>query len=464
MDRRGGLWIASGGDGLRRVDDPASDHPRFVRYSTREGLASDVITSLMQDGRGHIYVAGARGVDALDPETGRIRHLDAADGLAGGDIFASFCDRTGALWFGAAMGLSRLIPAADRTPEPPPIRISRMRIAGVLHPISATGERNMSGLKLGPHQNQLEIDVGTSSFHGAVRYQYRLDSGRDWSEPAETSTVSLAGLGSGSYQFEVRAVRDGIPSSSPATVSFEVLPPVWRRSWVIVLSALLTVTLIYVTHRYRVGQAVEMERVRTRIAMDLHDDIGSTLSQMSILSEVARQQTAVGPASQSLAHLAEISRGLASSMGDIVWAVNPQRDRGADLVQRMRRFGEDLLSGRNIAFDCVAADDVLSAPIPADVRREVYLIFKESVNNIARHANCRRASAQLAIAAGELQLEVRDDGAGFDNSNAANRQGQGLTSMQRRADQIRGNLKISSEIGSGTTVLLRAPLRRYLFR
>jgi signal transduction histidine kinase len=341
-----------------------------------------------------------------------------------------------------------------------------MRVAGVAYPLSALGEQSISRLTLAPDQNHLDIEVAASCFRigSLIRYQYRLAGSNEWSLPAEMRTISLAGLGAGNYELEVRAIRDGVASSIPARVSFQILPPVWRRWWVISLGTVFMTMLLYFAHRYRLSQVVEMERVRTRIAMDLHDDIGSTLSQVSILSEVARQQTGDGPASLTLARLAEISRGLAVSMGDIVWAVNPQRGRGADLIQRMRRFGEDLLSGCDVTFDCTAADPVLDTAIPADVRREVYLVFKESVNNIARHAKCQRVSAQLAIASGELQLEVRDDGQGFDASTGGDRQGHGLASMQRRAEQVGGTLKVISEAERGTTILMRVPLRRYLFR
>jgi signal transduction histidine kinase len=464
-DRRGRLWIASSREGLARIDQPASGHPRLIRYSTRQGLASDLIKSIVVDQQGAVYIAGARGIDALDPETGVIRHFGEAEGLAAGDVAASFCDRSGVLWFGTTTGLSRLVPGVARKREPPAVRITRLRVAGVVAPISALGEQNISGLTLNPDQNHIDVDFASPAFRAgaALLYQYRLESEGAWTDPAETRGVSLAGLGSGSYRFEVRAISDGVPSADPAVISFRVLPPVWRRWWSLSLGTLLIGWMLYSAHRYRMSRVIEMERVRTRIAMDLHDDIGSTLSQIGILSEVARQQAGDSPASLSLARLAEISRGVGSSMSDIVWAVNPQRDRGADLIQRMRRFGEELLNGGNIAFDCTAPEAVLAASIPADVRREVYLVFKESVNNIARHANCRSATARLSISSGELRLEVRDDGDGFDTAHGATR-GNGLASMSRRAHHVQGTLSILSGSGRGTAILLSVPLRRYLFR
>lgn len=464
-DRRGRVWAASSNAGLVRIDEAASDHPRFTRYSVRQGLASDLINSIVEDRTGTLYVAGARGVDALDPETNLIRHFGAADGLAAGDIAATLCDSSGALWFGAKTGLSRLALPRARRAQPPPVYITRLRIAGVARPLSGLGDQAISELTLNPEQNHIDVDFASPAFHigGAILYQYRLDSRAEWTEPMPARGLSLAGLGSGKYRFEVRAIRDGVPSTQPAVISFQVLPPMWRRWWSLSSAVLLAIVLFCTAHRYRVARVVEMERVRTRIAMDLHDDIGSTLSQIAILSEVARLEAGDGPATRSFARLTEISREVGSSLGDIVWAMNPERDRGADLIQRMRRFGEDLFNGDSIEFDCTAADAVLAACIPPDVRREVYLVFKESVANIARHANCRRATARLSLAAGELLLEVSDDGGGFDPEKHGNHRGNGLASMQRRARHLRGSLSVLSEPGRGTTILLKVPFRRYLF-
>lgn len=465
-DRRGRIWIASGGDGVGRIDEPASEHPRIRRYSTRDGLSSDVTTSLVEDQAGIIYIAGARGIDALDPESGRIRHFDSADGLAGGDVFASLCDRAGVVWFGATHGVSRLLPAARQTQAPRSVRIMDLRIAGVPVPLPATGEQTISGLTLDPDQNHLDLEVGSIEFgtRANMGYQYRLDPRAPWSRTFSGPHISLVGLGPGSYHLAVRAVREGVPGAEEAQFHFRVLPPIWRRWWSIFLAGWLAASLLYAAHRYRMSYQIRSERMRARIAMDLHDDVGSTLSYLSILSEIARRQTNNGAASESLGRLAQISRELVASMGDIVWAVNPQRDHGADLVQRMRRFGEDLLGACQITFDCTATADVQDAPIPADVRREIYLIFKEAMNNIARHSGCRNALAHLSMGPSELRLEVCDDGAGFHRSDAERGDGHGLSTMKARAERIGGRVSVVSDTGSGTTLLLRVPLRRYLFR
>jgi signal transduction histidine kinase len=210
-------------------------------------------------------------------------------------------------------------------------------------------------------------------------------------------------------------------------------------------------------HRYRVRRLLELERVRTRIATDLHDDIGSSLSQIAILSEVVRQR--VGGREESvrepLSQITDASSELMDTMGDIVWAIDPHRDTPTHLAQRMRRLASDVLSARGIELRFEISD--ASQPrLGADVRREVFLIFKEALHNITRHAQATRVDIVLSIAQHRLELVVEDDGCGFDA--ARGRDGHGLRNMVRRAQGLGGTLTVTSGDGAGVRVALSVPL------
>ena len=208
------------------------------------------------------------------------------------------------------------------------------------------------------------------------------------------------------------------------------------------------------------AQLVAIERVRTRIATDLHDDIGASLSQIAILSELARGEADTRPeTADTLGRIAATSRELVESMGDIVWSINPARDRVGDLLQRMRRFASDTFTGRNIDFGFQASEVGRELALAADLRREVLLIFKESVNNIVRHARCRRAEIDVRIEGEALVVSVADDGQGLPTRGDP-LDGHGLPSMRERAARLGGSLVIDSSPGRGTTLVLRVPLRR----
>ena len=202
---------------------------------------------------------------------------------------------------------------------------------------------------------------------------------------------------------------------------------------------------------------IELERVRTRIASDLHDDIGSGLSRIAILSEVARHQVSVdAPVGEPLSVIATASRDLVDSMSDIVWVINPNKDHLRDLIQRMRRFASDLFTARQIEFSFSAPGEEQALKIGADLRRQVFLIFKEAVNNIARHSACTEAQIEMRIENRWLTVRVADNGPGFDPAQIS--EGQGLASMRARAKELGGELHVTSNDGQGTTILLNVPL------
>lgn len=466
-DHEGRLWLSSSRGGLLRVDNPEAERPAFVSYTIAQGLSSNSTEVpsyrlIVEDLQGRIYIPTGRGLDRLDPATGNFLHFTTADGLASGSFRSSFRDRRGGLWFGTSGGLSHFVPPSEDHPlPPPPILISDLIVAGSRRFISALGETDITLPELTADQNQLRIDfIGLSFAPGQVlHYQHKLEgTDEDWSPPTEQRNVNYR-LSPGRYKFLVRAVSsDGTVSSSPAVVRFRILPPVWARWWFLMLVGTVLTLILYWLYRYRVARLVELERVRTRIASDLHDDIGANLTKIAILSEVAYQQLLDEEKRKDspLSSIARISRESVASMSDIVWAVNPKRDQLRDLTRRMRSFASDTLTARNISFQFRAPDVEQSVNLAADVRRGVFLIYKEAINNIVRHSSCSEAIIDTRIVERCLELRIVDNGKGFDSAFAG--EGQGLISMRKRAEGFGGTLEVASIPGQGTTVTLRVPV------
>jgi signal transduction histidine kinase len=244
-------------------------------------------------------------------------------------------------------------------------------------------------------------------------------------------------------------------------VDFVVLAPVWQRWWFLAILAVLGAVAAYALHRWRLARVVELERVRTRIATDLHDDIGSGLSQIAILTEVVRRKGEAGARAvpEALSEIAGTARELVDSMSDIVWAIDPEHDRIGDLTHRMRRFAEDLCGAAGIALTFRAPDSGKSVVVGALVRRQVYLVLKESLNNAVRHSGCNEALVEFRLEGGDLRLTVADNGRGFDPDAASANGGHGVKSIRERARRLGGSVEWKSLPG-GTAVELRAPLGR----
>jgi ligand-binding sensor domain-containing protein/signal transduction histidine kinase len=457
-DHAGRLWVASSQGGLARIEGAELDRPSVQRYSTEEGLSSNDVYCVTEDESGRIYVGTSSGVDRLDPVNGRIWRFTAADGLVRGAILLARRDRAGALWFVANNGVSRLIPGRPSPPSVPRVLIRRLRILGKPYPISELGESDLSAVIVPPGQNEIQVEFAAPDFRGALQYQYQLEGASPgWSPVSGGRSVHFASLAPGDYRFLVRAASLDA-AGPPAVVAFHVVPPFWRRWWFVLATISVSAGVLYTIHGLRLQRAMEIERVRTRIATDLHDDIGSSLSQIAILSEVARQNLdgQNRPELEPLSKIANTSRDLLHSMSDIVWAINPEKDHLRDLAQRMRRFASDVFTARHVDFQFhgpVAEQDV---GIGADVRRQVFLIFKESVNNAVRHSGCNRVEIELAVEKHWLRLRIRDNGHGLDLSEC--QKGNGLTSMRTRAETLGGFLELRSE--QGTEIALEIPLGR----
>jgi signal transduction histidine kinase len=426
------------------------------------------VRTIVEDNWGRLYLGVEQGVDRLDPATGHIKHFTTADGLANNQVFTSFRDRLGALWFGTNTGISRHVPQPEQPHPPPVVLINRLQISGSPHPVSELGEVDAGALELAPDQRNLRLDF-TSPVFGAgerLRYQYKLEGAdQDWSAPTEQQTVNYANLAPGRYQFMVRAISvNGAMSAQPATLSFTILRPAWQRWWFIASALTLFGLLAAELYRYRVARLVELERMRTRIATDLHDDIGAGLSRVAILSEVVKRQ--VGPTAEEstplLTEIADSARTLVESMREIVWAIDPRRDELSNLISRVRQYASVVLDAQGIIWDFQTPPELEQIKLDPEQRRHLFLIMKEAINNIARHAGCRNVHLSLALTRRQLWGEIRDDGCGFAPARlepgAAG--GNGLKNLRWRAAQLGGQVEIETAPGAGVCLKLRIPLKR----
>jgi ligand-binding sensor domain-containing protein/signal transduction histidine kinase len=464
----GGLWIASNGGGLGRVENTADERPRIEVYNTARGMASNIVFCITNDRQGRIYAGTGKGLDRLDPKTGHIRHFSSVNGLAHGEFRSALRDRTtGSLWFATTQGLSRLVPVEDRPAVKPRVLITDLRIGGAPYPVSQLGAARVSRLELKPSQNQLQVEfVGMDYEPGNVlRYSYKLE-GADaaWSPPLSQHAVNYGALAGGKYHFLVKAVTaEGVESAAPAEIEFIVLPPVWRRGWFQSLALALAMVLVFAAHRYRVTQMLNLERMRTAIATDLHDDIGASLSQIAILSEVARVRGhGQGGPGEPLERVAALARELVDSMGDIVWSIRAEPHGMDSLVRRMREFALDLLASQGIEFEFQTPPTGENVQLSLQARRQLFLIFKECIHNVARHSGSTAVKAELKVVDREIALTVEDNGKGSKPSEKPPgwTGGNGIPGMRQRAESLGGRLQLTSKPGAGCTVEIHIPTRR----
>lgn len=463
VDRSGKLWVGTTNAGLLTVDQPAAEHPHLARY-TEARTSSMSVFCIAEDHSGRLFVGTARGVDRIDTSSGRVRRYTSADGLAMGDPASLYCDRQGRIWVGGSMGLSLLNSEPAESPRAARIFITGLSINGRPRPVGEPSAESLSGIHLAPDQRQMRVAfVATGAPPGeALRYQHMLEGAESqWSPLTDEREVSYMKLGTGDFRFLVRAATDQGAVSAPAAVSFHVDAPVWLRWWFLTLDVAILGALAIAIHRYDLSRRLEVERMRLRIARDLHDDLGASLTRVAILSELARSGIAKGEGNVSghLSDVAEAARGMVDGLGDLVWAIDPRRDDLGSTSRRIRQYASDLLETKGIQWSFQAPASA-APPMAPDQRRHVLLFFQETLRNAARHAGCSSVTMSLQVSDREWSARIADNGRGMPASRPDAEDdefGNGLRNLRGRAASLGGTLVVVSEPGRGTELTLRFP-------
>ncbi len=459
----GALWIGTGRDGLWRVDDPDADRPVFTRYGGAEPLPSQNIRALVEDASGSLWIGSTRGIARLDPKSGRVRVFGPLQGLPNEIVTSAARDESGNVWFGTLDGLVRISPGADVAPRMPVALLTTVGIDGAPRFLSPLGKARLPDLELPAGWRRLSVEfVAPSLSPGASpRFETRLaGTETEFGPPSDVRRADFAGLSPGHYRFEVRAVR-GAGSGPIASFGFAVPVPFWRRPWVVGCLALVGAALVYSGHRVRVAHLLALEKVRTGIATDLHDDLGSSLSRISLLAEVVRREAEGKPQAQRLAaEIGDGARKMGTALSDNIWSVDPRHDDLQSVADRISVFAADLLEARNVRWQADLPEELAGQAVPPAVRRHLLLGLKEAVNNAAKHASARSVCVRFRMEGRTLAVTVSDDGAGIASLSPEPGSGLGLPGMRRRAAEMGGVLEVSAAPGEGTSVKFSVPLPR----
>jgi signal transduction histidine kinase len=272
----------------------------------------------------------------------------------------------------------------------------------------------------------------------------------NWSGITSSTEASYGNLPFGKYTFKVKAMNSEGYWSNELNYSFIITPPWWKTIWFRLAEVVFILLLFYSIYRYRLNQILRLQAIRNKIAHDLHDDIGSTLNSISVYSEVANQDASKH--SEALEMIGEASRKIIDTMSDIVWTINPGNDSFENIILRMRSLTFNLLRAKNIEFSFRADESLNNLKLSMENRRNYFLIFKESINNLVKYAEATNVSIQLLYADSLIRLLIHDNGKGFDTSIPS--KGNGLNSMKRRAGEMKALLKIESQPGDGTRIEL----------
>jgi signal transduction histidine kinase len=500
LDPEGTLWIGTAGGGLSRLRNG-----RLATFTTREGLPDNTISQILEDDARSLWLGGNGGVvrvskrDLDDLAAGRIPAVypqvyGRAEGMlseecTGGFFPAGLKTKSGLLWFSTLKGIVVADPHRHAVDAPVPgVVLEEALVDGVPYPQFASAESPPEALRIPPGWHRIEFRYTGLSFDAPerVRFRYRLEGlDANWAEAGSRRTAFYTYVPHGSYRFRVIACdADGVWNETGASLPLVVLPHIWQTWWAIGLAAAGLLACVgravavvenrkhqrrllqLEQERRRLEQERALERERTRIAQDLHDEMGAKLCRISFLSEDARLgNQSPAEAQEQICSISDASREVLQSLDEIVWAVNPQNDTLEQLASYIGQYVEEYFQMTRIKWEVDLPAQLPRRPLSSQTRHHLFLAVREALTNMLKHSAATRSKLSMTFRGSSLEIVISDNGNGFDPvaveagaDEAAADSGNGLRNMRQRMADIGGRCEVDSAPGRGTTVRFLLPL------
>lgn len=447
------IWVGTIASGLIRFNVSSNT---IKIYGHDRGIADSHVNSIYRDDSNRTWIATNGSLSFLDPETEMITNYTYKDGLPVDFPTAFFYyDKTDRLLYGGGHGaLFSLDPLGMDPPQSPQRTIiTAMEVNG--KPFLFRGEV----ARFKPSQNDITIRYTAIDFVNGpeTKYAYKL-IGEDtaWVMAGNQRQINFGNLAPGNYTFKVRASNStGIWSSEEATVQFYIRKPFSQTTLFYLLIVSAIGGLFYALYHFRLRQLMRTEQIRSEISKNLHDEVGSALTNISLGTLLAQKQLKKeSSVNRILERIYQDSQNVSQSMREIVWSINPKIDTLGEAIPRMLHYASELLEAKDIELRANVEPEISHVKLSMQQRRDLYLIFKETVNNLAKHSSASMVEIRLYIENNILYMVISDNGVGFDPSSTFFQNG--LRNMRERAASHKWNLNLETEQGEGTTITLKA--------
>ena len=484
VDREGVLWVGTG-NGLGRLLAG-----RWTSYGTPDGLASDNIGYLIEDEQDNLWIGSNLGLMRLTQNSqtnaGKMSGISCRVYGQGDGLPSSECTRgsqpaacrtsDGHMWFPTTSGLVTFNPS-DLLPNtnPPPVAIESVLLDDVEQNTNRLATSWSGSLTVPARAERLDIFYTSLNLAAPdrARFRYWMEGlEADWNSPTDVRRASYTKLPSGDYHFHVTACNeDGVWNREGISLGITVLPPFWGTWWFVTLAVALgfgtIVGTVYFVSTKRLQQQLAqlkqqeaLEKERSRIARDLHDQLGANLTQVALLGEmVESDKTSPDEVETHARQISQTARDTSNALDEIVWAANPSNDTLEGLINYACKYAQDYLALAGLRYRLEVPAQLPAINIPPDLRHNVFLAFKEAVNNVVKHARASEVKIHLRLDAETFSLEIEDDGRG--PGEAATKTGRnGLRNMRQRMKDVGGEFSLTPGPEHGAIVRLVAPLEK----
>jgi ligand-binding sensor domain-containing protein len=453
-DDQGRIWASTFGgiawfDGLK-----------FQNITTEEGLPSRVCYFIKQSKDGAFWIGTNVGVVKFDADRyfseipneqeQAFQLITKEQGLVSDEmnLGAVYEDKNGHLWFGSVEGVSHFYPDKYKgNPLPPKVKIDNVVASGI-------NNTKKTHFDLDFDENYVEINYSGINFTAPnqVLYEYRMKGVDPTWQRTKDRTVKYPSLPNGEYTFSVHARNtNGSWSEEMTEITFFVQAPFWMQWWFILFIVTVLVGIIWLFYNYyRARKLIDIERIRVRIASDLHDDVGASLTEVALQSDFLQASKLDPEFKQSLEHIGKQCRRIVTSLDDIVWSIDARNDTLGDLTDRMQDYILNVLEPRNFLVEYDFEDLRMENKLEVPVKENLYLIFKEAVNNISKYSNGNKVEIKMNTKNGDFNFNIYDNG----TSGKGNKKtGHGLRNMEMRAKRIGADIDVSTKNGFTVSIV-----------
>jgi ligand-binding sensor domain-containing protein len=455
-DLHGFIWIALSHVGLVRFNSLTN---QFRIFDTRDRLSSTLLGSIIIDNSNAPWISTATGINKFDPATETFTLYNRADGLNSNQFDSSpmFKSRSGMIYVWSDHSILNFDPS-EILPNPnlPTLILSSYKKSGESFSISP----EIKELKFNHKDKNISFEFNGINFidPSKTQYAYYLEGfDEDWNNLGSKNSVTYTALPAGVYTLRIKATNKfGMWDVPEKVIVVHVSGPFWLKWWFILSCIALGMGLVYMIKQYQFLQFKKIQAIRNRISKDLHDDIGSTLSSISINSMAVERMNAENfPEIISTVKLiGQNARTAMENMSDIVWAINPKNDTFQNMMDRLQIFAIRLLEAKDIQLQFDIPEALQSIKLSLPQRKNIYLILREAIHNVAKYSQATQCIVSAKLENKKIDLEVKDDGQGFGQTTPG-LGGNGLVNMRERADELKAHFQIHSEKLKGTRVSLQ---------
>ncbi|HEX6426672.1 MAG TPA: two-component regulator propeller domain-containing protein [Niastella sp.] len=446
-----------------QVLDPATNN--ISSFTSWQGLPDDVIYSIVPENDSICWLGTGHGLSRFNFRLFSCNNYYQRDGLINEEFntHSTWRATNGTIYMGVMGGVVYFDPAAmNLGKNNVRIHITGIQQTGRYESRQWFGGEVPPAIQLRPTDKILQFEFALSDISSPAenRFQYKLEGvDNDWNYLGSQNILRIYNLPAGRFTLRIRGMApDGSVTQNEIRVPVRVIPWFYKTGWFYILVLVIVSAGLWLIYRYRIRQMKKILHLRNKIARDLHDDIGSTLSGISILSSITQKEITSNPtrAQQQLQQIGTDAREMLHNMSDIIWSVNPQHDQLEHSFVRMRQFVAQTLEASNIDVQIRFDEQLETLILPMEMRRNLYLIFKEAINNITKYAKAGQVLIVLEKRDNQLLLLIKDNGKGFHQNQVT--KGNGLKNIQQRAAEINATVTIESVPGKGTTLQLQAPV------